>query len=370
MDDTIEYDAILVDTSIFDGNGLRLERGLLGKLSQFKNRPIDYILPDVIKNEVTAHIDKKIASARAALEKSLNDATDHLFFDGSVLNGLKDMLVSKDEIAGLGQSRVAAFIENTGALVLNSENFVGVSKVLEMYFANEAPFAISGKKKFEFPDAIALLAVEDWANQNGKNVLAVAKDSDWKAYCHESKRITYTEDLAQGLAYFNQRQAPHDFVSRLSKAIESDKAVLFLNVLKGLLEGILNSATVDQEAESQFYWEPDGADVWLDEFEIHDEIFQVVDEGENWVSFEFYATITMEGEGDFSLAMYDSIDKDYVPMGGVTVRAKQTFESPLLISVSGDLQGKIDEISVDEVEVLEGFGSMDFGTLELDSGPD
>ena len=52
-----EYGAILVDTSIFDRNGLRLEKGLLGKMAQFKKSPIEFLLPDVIKNEVKSHLE-------------------------------------------------------------------------------------------------------------------------------------------------------------------------------------------------------------------------------------------------------------------------------------------------------------------------
>ena len=39
-----EYDAILVDTSIFDGNGLRLESGLLGKLKQFSESSVNFLI--------------------------------------------------------------------------------------------------------------------------------------------------------------------------------------------------------------------------------------------------------------------------------------------------------------------------------------
>ena len=35
LDEDKEYGAILVDTSIFDQHGLRLEKGLLGKLVVF-----------------------------------------------------------------------------------------------------------------------------------------------------------------------------------------------------------------------------------------------------------------------------------------------------------------------------------------------
>jgi hypothetical protein len=83
------YDAILIDTSIFDGNGLRLEAGLLGKLRQFKKTNIDILLPDVIKSEIQSHLEKRIKVSRNSLEKSINDAADHLFFDGSALNEAK-----------------------------------------------------------------------------------------------------------------------------------------------------------------------------------------------------------------------------------------------------------------------------------------
>ena len=110
------YDVILIDTSIFDGNGLRLETGLLGKLRQFKKTTIDILLPDVIKNEIQSHLEKKIKGSRSSLKKSINDAGDHLFFDGSALNEAKKLLIDSDEIEKLAQSRLDNFVNDTGAL--------------------------------------------------------------------------------------------------------------------------------------------------------------------------------------------------------------------------------------------------------------
>lgn len=73
------YNAILIDTSIFDGNGLRLETGLLGKLRQFKETKIDLLLPNVIKNEIQSHLEKKIRDSSLSLEKAINHAGDYLF---------------------------------------------------------------------------------------------------------------------------------------------------------------------------------------------------------------------------------------------------------------------------------------------------
>ena len=83
MSDAVKaYDAILIDTSIFDGNGLRLEKGLLAKLSQFRKSPIELVFPDVIKNEVQSHLEKKIKVARSALEKT------HLFVQNNFLRAV------------------------------------------------------------------------------------------------------------------------------------------------------------------------------------------------------------------------------------------------------------------------------------------
>ena len=181
-----EYDAILIDTSIYDRNGLRLEKGLLSKLTQFKKSPVNFLMPDVMKNEVKSHLQEKIKKSRNALEKSLNDAVDHLFFEGSTLNDAKAKLLDANEVDQLADVRINAFIENTGAEVIDSGSLVSVSEVLNQYFTNQAPFAETGNKKCEFPDAIALLAIEEWARNENKKVLAVAKDKDWEKYCDNS----------------------------------------------------------------------------------------------------------------------------------------------------------------------------------------
>lgn len=364
----IEYEAILVDTSIFDGNGLRLESGLLGKLKQFAQSEVDFLMPDVIKNEIQSHLNKRIHVARNALEKSINDASDHLFFDGSILNDAKNLIVESDEIEGLAKSRLDKFLSDTSALEVECDDYVSISNVLERYFDNEAPFSESGKKKNEFPDAIVLLAVDEWACSEGKSVLAVAKDKDWKAYCETSDNIDYIEDFSEGLSKFNSATAPYALIENLKAALDMEQASGFIARIKNALESALNGFTPDQEADSHLYWEPEGAHGWFESFDFVDNDFTVIDSGEDWIALEVLANITVEAEGEFSLSMYDSIDRDNVPMGGVTVTVAQEFESQVLITLSGDLSGNINELEIDEAEVIEPITSIDFGTLEPDYG--
>ncbi|SAC38723.1 Uncharacterised protein [Enterobacter hormaechei] len=57
-------------------------------------------------------------------------------------------------------------------------------------------------------------------------------------------------------------------------------------------------------------------------------------------------------------------------MGSITKRAEETYTSRILITISGDLSGSIDDLTVEDVEVIERPTSMDFGELELAYEPD
>ena len=371
-DEDKEYEAILVDTSIFDRYGLRLEKGLLGKLSQFKESDIDYLLPDVIKGEIKSHLEKKVKSSRASLEKALNDAEDHLFFDGSKLNSAKSTLIDSREIEDIVANRIDNFIANTGAIVLECGNYISITNLLDKYFQNDPPFAETGNKKSEFPDAIVLLATEAWAKEEGIQVLAVASDKDWKNYCDTSTNIDYIEDLANALSKFNKATAPFAFLSFLTSQLEQkeDSATNFVERIHSNLKMYFDGFTPDQEADSYHQWEPDGCHGWLTDFELVNYDFKIVDHSENYIVLEMNANITVEVEGEFSLSHYDSIDRDYVGIGGVTTIAEAQFNSEILVTICGDLNGDLSDVEIEEVEVVNPITSVDFGTLEPDYGYD
>lgn len=368
MSEELKYEALLIDTSIFDGNGLRLEKGLLGKLTQFKRSPVVFLLPDVIFGEVETHLEQKIKASRSALEKSINEAGDHLFFDGSTLNEAKALLLESKEIEGLAETRLNNFIENTGAVVLECGNHLSVSSLLKKYFSNEAPFSESGKKKNEFPDAIVLMAVDEWARNNNKLVLAIAKDDDWRKYCESSENIDCIGELSDGLAMFNKANAPYAFLSKLESALDDETAQPFLDGVAAKLKSELDEFTPDQDAESYLYWEPEGSNGWFKSFYLTSNELRIIESDEEYIVLECKAAITVVAEGEFSLSVHDSIDRDYVHIDSVTATAEEEFESEILITIMGDLEGPIEELSIEQVEIVSPIKRIHFGTLEPNLG--
>jgi hypothetical protein len=368
MSEEQEYEALLIDTSIFVGNGLRLEKGLLGKLNQFKRSPVVFLLPDVTFGEIKTHLEQKIRASRNALEKSINEAGDHLFFDGGTLDKAKALLLESKEIEGLAETRLNNFIESTGALVLECGDHLSVSDLLRKYFSNAAPFSETGKKKNEFPDAIVLMAVDEWAKNNNKSVLAVAKDDDWSRYCESSDNIECISELSDGLAMFNKANAPYAFLSKLESELDAEKAQSFLDAVASKLEAELDGFTPDQDADSYLYWEPEGSNGWFKSFYLTTHELRIIESDEEYIVLECKAAITVEAKGEFSLSVHDSIDDDYVHIDSVTATAEAEFESEILISIVGDLEGPIEELTIEQVEIVSPLKRIHFGTLEPDLG--
>lgn len=71
---------------------------------------------------------------------------------------------------------------------------IQAKRVLELYWAQSPPFG-KGKKGKEFPDAFALIALQDLA-RGGREVHVVSADGDWKKACSGSlKHYERLEDL-------------------------------------------------------------------------------------------------------------------------------------------------------------------------------
>ena len=85
---------------------------------------------------------------------------------------------------------------------------------------------------------------------------------------------------------------------------------------------------------------------------------------------EAMANITVEAEGEFSFSVYDSIDRDNVYMGSITASATEEFESEILITITGDLNGNLEDLTVEDVEVVNPISAINFGTIEPDYGED
>jgi PIN domain len=370
-----EFGAITLDTSIFDAQGLKLESGLLKKLEQFQDSSTRLILSEIVKEEMLSHLMGKARDAQKEIEKSLKQAKEHWRVDDQDLEKIKEIVFGGREPQEVVFERFNQFAELTSLEIVEAQNHVMVGDLIQKYFKARPPFSETGKKKNEFPDAIALMSLETWANNNQTKIIVVTSDNDWKSFCEGSERLVAIDDFAGALGLF-QRQNADDICKYLSEKYEKGELENVKEAISNSLEHQLNDLEIYPEVSSSYMYEQDSTEVTLNGFEFElfeppNVIFRPVDFDDDSLVVESKLSIDVNIECSFSFSMYDSIDKDEVPFGSGSANIQTNLDVDILISFVGSFVGGLDEIGaeieVNDVEIeVKKLDEVDFGEIEPD----
>ena len=246
--------------------------------------------------------------------------------------------------------------------------------MLDGYFGLKPPF--EEKKKSEFPDAIALNALRNYASSTRQRLLVVSKDKGWHAFCAQYTNIMQCErELKVALERLQPEVLLTKVMSELSffDLIGGKVEVAIANGIKEFVE----SFDINVEANSRYYWEADYVEViykshtyrMTDKNHIDTHLVRVGNDG---IVVAITVGIAYDAETTFSLQMEDPIDKDMINLPSQSrLIEDQRMEADILLTISGDFTKGLDGIDVEsvEVEVTDG-GTVDFGELEIDWAED
>jgi hypothetical protein len=366
----MKYDAITVDAEIVKHNGFRFDGGLLAQLKQFVGGPTEVIISSVVVSEVLKHLTEKTRSAKDSLEVAHKKAVD---FGLKMRGDLAFVEPAPDERA-LAKKRLEQFCEEIGAHLLAEDN-VPMRDLVRLYFTQAPPFSGAGKKKVEFPDAIALLSLDAWARTNNKRILAVSGDKDWAAYAEKSERIDVVSELSDALAMFQEHaEEAREILQKLLTDIQGGRREqLKAQFVSGLTEAVSDYGyAVYAEADSAYQFEGGEVELTLLDYallrENEEYVFDVVQAGPRKIVARIDLELEVNAQASFSLSVYDSIDKDYVPMGSAGAGTEDSFEGAALITFEGDFDSE--NVEIGAVELVAGPSSIDFGHVEPDRRDD
>lgn len=367
----LDYDAITIDTCIFDSNGITLERGLLKQLDQFRESPVQILISEVIDNEILLHLTDKIKDARAKINQALRAAKNQLRVTDNAIAEAKELIYDVGEDVEVARGRIEKFYNLAGVETVPCAGAVDISELVSRYFNFKAPFEKTTDKKNEFPDALALLALEHYAKINDLKILAVSTDKGWAKFSEASERIDVIENLSDAISHFQ----PHNFAQTTIDAIKSDYVSRKSNaVLDAIEQGIrdsLDGIDIYVEASSSFAYEEDDVFTVYDRHDVrcdakgNPEINLIRVESE-LVVIQLTAYVKCEVHASFGLAVWDSVDKEYVGMGSTSAYVEEEYSTEVLISLTGDFSKGLDLVEVEEVEVIDVPSHVDFGEIEPD----
>ncbi|WP_271439481.1 PIN domain-containing protein [Pontixanthobacter luteolus] len=366
------YDAITIDTNVAVHSGLDLESGMMAQLFQFKEAPIDFVIADVVVWEMRRHLLNATRKARDTAISAIKKAITTKLVEGAAVGPLSEAAENLVDPGEAVKARLTNFLMSTGASFASSED-VAAAKVMKLYFNAKPPFDEAGAKKAEFPDAVALLALEAWAKSNGKKILAVSADKGWQTFAENSDCIDVESDLGNALATLQTHtENASQTVTSFIHALENATCPNLTQELEEELSASVANLGVIAEGESYLSFEMDGYEVTLLDFapvgELGENGSKIVRLGNDEIVAQVRLTLSLQVEAVFTLSVKDGIDKDYISMGSAANEVEVDIEADALITLSGALDGPLKDLTVLKAELVEKTIAVDFGSIDIDYG--
>lgn len=348
--------AISVDTCIYQQHGFRLESGQLRHLEQFSGTAGVVVMSDVVQQEVLAHMVTEAVKAKSKLKGALDDVRDHWPMAAGAPTPSDILGPETAEVVTTG--RLDAFLRRCGGEVINASGRVDIADVMKRYFQPSVPFERSGDKKHEFPDAVALMALESWAEEHNKPVLLVSNDKGWQAFAEASNRLCCVAELDEALELFQKRDVTRtQLVDHVTALLEAEA-----ESWDGLRElaSLLNSTIWVEDASAMFDYDLD-LQVDVTEVKFVDDpmlgALRAIDysNGALTVIGKFEATAFVEATFDFVM--------DGVNLGSCVVSEDKTvtFEALITFEEPGG-----DELQAVDIELVRRMHKLNFGHVEPD----
>lgn len=366
----MQYDAITLDTNLFAHNGYDLEGGMLRQLEQFREGSAMLVLSEIVVREVHKYLKLEAKGARDKLGQVIKEARETGLLAGADLEALDRSFRAALPPEEAARNRLNRFAEATNLAVVAGHDVDG-KELIRRYFAPAPPFEGSGKKKNEFPDAIALITLEAWAKKHGRHILAISKDQGWVAYARGSDFIDVDDDLGVALQKFQKdAEQAKAHIAIILKAIDSAGAPDLRDEIIAQLAQATEELTVYAEASASTEWEVDnGVALQFANVEFirlaDDYDFSVVQVGKSSITAKVKLEIQAAAEAEISFSVYDSIDKDQVPIGTTIAKTRVDFEAFALVVFEGDFED-IDSVSCKSIEIVETNAVANFGHIEPD----
>lgn len=261
--------AFTLDTSVLRAAGYRFEQGALRQLTHQLPPWLNLWMSSVVVREVER---QRLAAVEAAADQAKQAWTSlHRHLDQSRDDGA--MAYEVDLMAAGAAMRFEDQMDrlvaaHNGEVVEVDKPWLA-SAMFAAYFAGRAPFS-GGSKKHEFPDAAALMSLDQLAMERGIYVLAVSLDDGWHEYCATSERMYCLRKLADLASMFRSTgPEAQKLRAALSAYLKERRAMHELNLTSVVREG-LRSVGVRAVLPSQYasIVEAEVAEVRLTELQV------------------------------------------------------------------------------------------------------
>lgn len=317
---------IFIDTSIFIGQNFDYQNQLFQRTVDWaKTKKIKVFITDITLREIEANINKKVIKA-INICSACDKKKDLKILKNIGTSQIKKLFQRENKQKNIDELKcqLNSFIKDASIEILSTSK-VSVEEVFNKYFTMKPPFG-DGKKKYEFPDAFALFALEDWCNINKEKIYIISKDSDMIKYCETAINLISFKRLDDFTNFVETKNTDSKIIIELFK----DNEEIIFDKLK--------SEFIDKD-----FWIEDHIGDVENISDIKPKIIKInlikVEEDKKTAIVAITAETTFGADiiyDDLETAIYDSEDKILIPMQKIELFVDQTVEYTAIVTISYD----------------------------------
>ncbi|MCL2017503.1 MAG: PIN domain-containing protein [Alphaproteobacteria bacterium] len=171
---------LTLDTCVFENYNMNTET-MLKHLTPVLKADTKFVLSEIVLLELKSHYEttyRAVSRSIESVQKKLSSFTNNQ----AVFNKVAELqnFLQKEKASN---NALDKYIKETKTEIIPYGN-ITLNEVVHAYFNMDAPFR-PGKKKAEFPDAIAVYSLDKWAANNNCKIMAISSDNDWCVFAEK-----------------------------------------------------------------------------------------------------------------------------------------------------------------------------------------
>ncbi|MDD3936865.1 PIN domain-containing protein [Rhodoferax sp.] len=364
-----------IDTNVLEGKGFDFNRGALNVLQHQRPTWMTLRLSDIVEREVFAHRMRDLTEAKQKLDSALNHMRRKAALDVTRVATELHALTVLESGANQFKNELQSFLKGLGGEVLPTSGATLASDLFDRYFEVRPPFELVEDKKFEFPDAAALLVLEQYAKAQTETGVLISNDKGWRTFANQSEHLFCVKSLEEFTGLF---AALTEHAKQLLAKIQ-DSLLAPASVCKELLQDAIKGHVAEAEwsvdeicCGSAHRLEGEAYDASVVDFTADYQSMKgwFTDEDSPMYVVELPVSISVEISVSVAFYQWDSIDHEEIPMGSQDISVPMDIDVSVFLTSSGELMASpVDDWDI-EVEIATGNYSVDAGEVELDYGDD
>jgi hypothetical protein len=364
-----------IDTNVLEGKGFDFYRGALNVLHRQRPTWITLRLSDIVEREVYAHRMHDLTEAKQKLDSALNHMRRKAALEVTRVVSEIDALTVLESGANQFKTELKSFLKGLGGEVLPTVGATLSSDLFDRYFKVLPPFEVVEDKKLEFPDAAALLVLEQYAKDQAEIGVMISNDRGWRSFANQSEHLFCVKSLEEFTGLFT---ALSDHAKHLLAKIQ-DSLEAPTSVCSALLQDAIKTHVTDAEwsvdeiySGSAHRLEGEAYDASVVGFTPDFQSMQgwFTDEDSPLYVVELPVSISVEISVSVAFYQWDSIDHEDIPMGTQDISVPMDIEVSVFLTSVGELMASpVDEWDI-EIEITSGRYSVDVGEVNLEYGDD